>query len=204
MAQIYIIKNTVNEKVYIGKTEKCYIERFKQHCRDCKKERNEKRPLYNAMNKYGIEKFSVSLLCETDSPEKDEIRLIKEYDSYKNGYNATLGGDGKKYVNINIEQAINDYLKSVNNHIIVVAKKYGLHEDTFRTILKSKKISIRNPMECDKKAIMQINKHTGEIVNCYDCSENAGKTLGKINGSHINSCALGKRKTAYGYKWKFI
>ena len=59
MAYIYKIINDVNDKIYIGKTE-CSIEkRFKEHCKDAFKERNEKRPLYAAMKKYGIDHFHI-------------------------------------------------------------------------------------------------------------------------------------------------
>jgi hypothetical protein len=46
------------------------------------------------MNKYGIEHFHIELIEETDSPEEREIYWIEQYNSYHNGYNATLGGDG--------------------------------------------------------------------------------------------------------------
>lgn len=41
MAYIYQITNDINQKIYIGKTE-CSIEkRFKEHCWDAFRERNE-------------------------------------------------------------------------------------------------------------------------------------------------------------------
>ena len=54
MAFIYKITNQLNGKLYIGKTSLPSVEeRFKEHIRASKQERNEKRPLYDAMNKYG-------------------------------------------------------------------------------------------------------------------------------------------------------
>jgi len=51
------------------------------------------------MRKYGIEHFHIELIEETDNPEEREIYWIKQYNSYGSaGYNATLGGDGKKYI----------------------------------------------------------------------------------------------------------
>ena len=46
------------------------------------------------MRKYGIEHFHVSLLEETNNPEERECYWIEQLRSFKNGYNATLGGDG--------------------------------------------------------------------------------------------------------------
>lgn len=50
------------------------------------------------MKKYGIEHFHVELIEETDSPEEREQYWIKFYNSYGDGYNATMGGDSKKYI----------------------------------------------------------------------------------------------------------
>lgn len=95
MAYIYQIINDINNKIYIGKTEFSIDKRFKEHCSDAFKERNEKRPLYSAMRKYGIEHFHIELIEETDNPEEREKYWIEQKQSFKNGYNATLGGDGK-------------------------------------------------------------------------------------------------------------
>ena len=41
MAYIYVITNQLNGKQYVGKTLKNPTQRFKEHCRDSKKERCE-------------------------------------------------------------------------------------------------------------------------------------------------------------------
>ena len=107
MAYIYQIQNDINGKIYVGKTEFSIEKRFKEHCRDYKKEHCEKRPLYAAMRKYGIEHFHISLLEETDDPEEREKYWIEKLDSFKNGYNATTGGDGKKYIDFLAGIAVN-------------------------------------------------------------------------------------------------
>lgn len=97
MLCIYCIKNKINGKCYIGKTTKSIEERFKEHCLDSKRARYEIRPLYRAFNKYGIENFEISLLCEcnnVDELSQKEIYYINEYNTFHNGYNATKGGDG--------------------------------------------------------------------------------------------------------------
>lgn len=102
MGFIYKITNKINQKVYIGKTTKTVLSRWKEHCCDYKKPRNEKRPLYDAMCKYGLENFYVEEIeeCDDSCLEEREQFWIKTYNSYigfanSNGYNATLGGDGK-------------------------------------------------------------------------------------------------------------
>lgn len=66
--KIYIIKNDINNKVYIGKTLLPTIqERFKEHLKDAPRRNFEKRPLYRAINKYGAEHFYIELVEECDA-----------------------------------------------------------------------------------------------------------------------------------------
>ena len=78
MAYIYQITNKINNKIYIGKTEFSIEKRFKEHCRDAFRERNEKRPLYAAIRKYGVENFEISLIEETEHPEERETYWIEK------------------------------------------------------------------------------------------------------------------------------
>ena len=100
MAYIYKIWNDINNKVYIGKTNRSLKTRFHEHCRDSKKENRNNRPLYKAMNKYGVENFHIEELEETsrELSSKRECYWIGYYNSFHNGYNATKGGDGKPWV----------------------------------------------------------------------------------------------------------
>ena len=62
MGFIYKVTNDINEKVYIGQTAFSIEERFAEHCKDRFQEKSKHRPLYNAMNKYGVENFIVEEL----------------------------------------------------------------------------------------------------------------------------------------------
>ena len=78
---IYKITNDINDKVYIGKTLQSIEKRFNEHLKDSDRRRYEKRPLYNAMNKYGISHFSVSLVEEVpiEQLNEREIYWIQQY-----------------------------------------------------------------------------------------------------------------------------
>lgn len=67
------------------------------------------------MRKYGIENFHIELIEETDSPEEREAYWINKLDTYKNGYNATLGGDGKKYIDYELVLSTFKKLNSVKD-----------------------------------------------------------------------------------------
>ena len=67
---IYKITNTINQKSYIGKTINSIAERWKEHKKDSKRSYCKDRPLYRAMNKYGIENFTIEQVEEVDVKER--------------------------------------------------------------------------------------------------------------------------------------
>lgn len=208
MAYIYQIVNDINDKVYIGKTERTLEQRFKEHCKDAFREHYEKRPLYRAMQKYGIEHFHIELIEETDIPEEREIYWINQKETYQCGYNATLGGDGKHYVDY--DKIIALYKNFPNQK--QVANEMNIDVSTVRKVLKMNNITIaKNPPNC--KPVKQINKDNNvEIKQFYSCGEAArylidnGYSSAKVGTvtNKITECANNKRKSAYGYIWRFI
>lgn len=98
MQGIYIIKNTINNKVYIGQSVDIH-HRWLVHYSLGKKDANPKRlefnnQIHSAMRNLGRENFYIEILeeCEKELLNDREIFWIKYYDSYKNGYNGTEGG----------------------------------------------------------------------------------------------------------------
>ena len=203
MAYIYQITNKLNNKIYIGKTEFSIEKRFKEHCRDAFKDKNEKRPLYAAMRKYGIENFEFSLIEETNNPEEREKYWIEQKRSFKNGYNVTMGGDGVKYIDYDLVIATYKQLKS----IIDTAKQLNINEDSVSRILECNHI--------DKLSSSEVNlSKYGVLIAQYDLNMNliqifpsanaAAKALGKKGVSHIVDVCKKKRQTAYGFKWQYV
>lgn len=202
MAYIYQITNDINGKIYIGKTERSIQCRWQEHCRDYLKRDYENRPLYRAMNKYGIEHFHIEFIEETNNPKEREKYWIEQKRSFKNGYNATLGGDGSSYLDYDL--IIATYRNT--GSIVETANLCQCHEKTVSTILSSNNI--------DKKTSAEVNiEKNGKIIHQYDLqgqylksfssTHAAAKALGKKGVSHIADVCKGKRKSAYGYKWKY-
>ena len=209
MAYIYQIVNDINQKVYVGKTEFSIERRFKEHCKDAFRERNENRPLYRAMRKYGIEHFHVELLEETDNPNEREVYWIEQKRSFKYGYNATRGGDGKRYLDYDIIIETYKQLQSV----IEVARKLNIDYHQVSLILRTNGIQPKTPGQATKDKLgIPINQLTkeGEYIQTFS---SIGEAALSIKGddsrnlagmtSHISDVCKGRRKTAYGYKWEY-
>ena len=200
MAYIYQITNDINNKIYIGKTEFSIEKRWKEHQQDCQKEYLN-RPLYAAMRKYGIEHFHIELLEETDNPEEREIFWIEQKQSFKYGYNATKGGDGKKYIDYDVVVATYEVLQNVQETANKLNSKGG--------VIKS---STEINREKNSKAIKMFTTNN-EFIQAFSSLTEAAKFL--INNHyatsievrgvavHIRQCADGKRKTAYKFKWQW-
>lgn len=99
---IYKITCEVDGKIYIGKTTKSIEDRFKEHIDNSRKNSyRHKSYLYNAIRKYGPEKFSVDLIeecCDESSLNDRERFWIIELNSRDRdvGYNIHEGGKGGK------------------------------------------------------------------------------------------------------------
>ena len=212
MAYIYQIQNDVNGKLYVGKTEFSIEKRFKEHCNDAFKETSEKRPLYSAMRKYGIEHFHISLIEETDNPEERENYWIEYLGTFKNGYNATMGGDGKRYIDYDLVVKTYNEVQNRNK----TAKLLNISPDSVSNILTIKNIAILPFKEVNRIALSKkVGMYQkGDLIKVFSSLTDAGKflqlnqlTLDKKIGSiveHISQVCRNKRKSAYGYQWKFL
>lgn len=205
MGYIYCITNLINSKKYVGKTTSTIDERWQEHCRDCKKERCNKRPLYDAFNKYGIENFKIEELeyIEDNNQLSDkELYWINELQTYgHNGYNATKGGDGTLVYDHN--EIIELY--QLGYSVTQVSKKIGCDRTTILKVLKANGIKSRGSSK-----IVQQYDLAGNLVQEFDSTKEArdwliknGITTNKSANNCISDCCNGRRNNKmYGYIWK--
>lgn len=91
---VYKITNTVNGKVYIGKTIRTLQRRWQEHLRA-----SNDMPISRAIRKYGVDNFTIEVVvCAIsegvlDALEKQFISELRANDPAV-GYNVTEGGDG--------------------------------------------------------------------------------------------------------------
>lgn len=200
MGYIYKITNKLNGKIYIGKTNLFNpYDRFKEHKQDSKKARNKNRPLYRAFNKYGIENFEFTVIEESDNIEDREKYYINLYKSFSNvGYNATKGGDGKPYLNLDENKVIGIYetYKTFNR----TAMYFGVDSKTIKQIILNNKHEIYE--YSNKIKIVQLDLKFLDVIHVYESYSDANRSMNaKVTAKKIRSVIENKSKNAYGYHW---
>jgi group I intron endonuclease len=190
---IYKIINKINNKVYIGCTTKTIEKRYKSHLYRCFKKNYDSR-LYNSMRKYGIENFEIELLeeCDIDSIYEIEKIYIQKFDSYKNGLNSTLGGEGfLGYTHSKETRQIitKNLISNGNSHKNKTYKE--IYGEDFTKEIEKRKIGAKNSwsnMSVEKKQdrVSKISKSLIGVLagdkNPMKKQENAIKVTGANNG----------------------
>lgn len=80
------------------------------------------------------------------------------------------------------------------------------HEYNLNYGNRNKKLSELMPKVLHSKAVLQIDKNTGQIINEFSSCREAARQIGKRNASSsICDCCLQKkyRNSAYGYIWRY-
>lgn len=214
MPYIYQIKNDVNGHQYVGKTMTSVEKRFSDHCKESKRIRSKKRPQYDAMNKYGIEHFHISVLeeCEASVLEERERFWIEKLGTFKNGYNATTGGDGKPYLDYSL---IVETYRLVQNQKLT-AQMLDIDPGTVRKVLRmfsENIISSSEIMRKEKSKKVLMKSKDGKVEKVFPSLSAAASYLIENEMTnckrttiryHIAEVCNGKRKTAGGYFWSYL
>ena len=199
MAYIYCIKNNINNKCYVGKTLKSPAERFSEHLRDARKPTEENRPLYRAINKYGDDNFSLHVLeeCADKFASEREMWYIEQLETYAHGYNATVGGDGKQLF----------------DHDVIKTQLEAELNDCSIDLVKQVRVTNNIPLtKVRQQPSVAAYAKDGTEVGVFISAREAFRFLREIGitnsrgngGTHIADVCKGKRKEAYGFKWKYI
>lgn len=216
MGYIYKITNDINGKVYIGQTSISIEERFNEHIHDSKQydSNKEKRPLYDAINKYGIEHFYIEKVeeCPIDKLPEREIYWIAYYKGYEDGYNGTKGGEGRPlYNHEEIKKRLLEYPYPVE-----IAEEFNCSRSLIYQIAKINNIKVQNKSNIRmkneySKEVQQYSKNN-EYIQTFPSIADAARwcfenkkcvTLTSGVRGHISEVCNNKRKTAYGYIWHF-
>lgn len=188
MVGIYKITNTINNKSYIGQSVDIN-KRWNNHRSSCfnRKDHSYEYPLYRAIRKYGINNFTFEILeeCLVKELDKKEIYWINYFDSFENGYNQDIGGNGhfNKLNNVYLTSITKDLLDNVLS-LNQIAEKYnvsyemvtGINTGRYWTrdieypIRKSKMRDKYYCIDCGK----EISYGSTRCLDCYKKSHSVG------------------------------
>lgn len=224
-------------KSYIGQTtnEQARKRRFLQE-----NETYSGHKIANAKKKYGPENFVYEVLSDKTYNNKKEMindlnhlesYYIGLFDTYKNGYNMTYGGEGVRGLELS-----NESIEKIKKTML---SKYSEYNDGLRYKVRQKKekklktytkkglgmVGTKNPFygkhhsdetkmkisQNNGKEVVQIDKDTNCIISFFNSAHEASNSLGsqKGNSEILKVCRgyispSGKHfRTALGYKWKY-
>lgn len=178
MGVIYKITNSINYKIYIGKTINLQ-KRIAKYKRSLKKESSQN--IIKSMKKYGFENFMFEIIYECESLDElndKEKYFINSFNSMNEevGYNMTSGGDGgdtlskhinkemifkkrnEKYRGNNVFQYRHDLDEHVKEMIELNSSGWSVNDLSKKYKCSTKAIMSRLP---NYKKISSSNHHIG-------------------------------------------
>lgn len=194
--RIYIIKNTVNNKVYIGQTKDSLQKRFGKHLSSCEY------VIGKAIRKYGKDKFYIELLEEVDleNLNEREIFWINMFDSTNNkfGYNMSVGGSvTRKPRRFDAKEIID--LFNAGMTVVKIAKHIKTDVSNITNILKEN--NIKYGVELQKVSEMVelgvIEDYTNlmptmVVADKYNIRKGTVRRILNRNGIHIRNYSENK------------
>ena len=219
MYKIYMHKNKINGKVYIGQTCTSLEERFGKNGIRYKGSTY----FYNAIQKYGWDNFEHIILEDNiNDPytaNDKEIYYIRLYNSTDNhyGYNIQNGGNEQTKLSIPVYQySLDGKYLSCYNSMSEASRKNNISNGKISDCCNNKRKSAGGYQwslnkydnlgnySCDSssKPIYQYSL-SGCYIKKYEHLIDAVKEMNLNHGGHISSCCNGNRDTAYGFMWSY-
>lgn len=221
MGYLYMLKNKINGKIYVGQTIRPIKRRLEEHRSG---ESSKCRALYSAIKKYGWKNFEKDWYeCPDEDLNFDEELLIREMGTISpNGYNLREGGGSRGKHSDESKQkmrvaALGKTRSEETKQRCKEAKAGKNHPMYGKTRSKKSKqkqsVSVtgeRNHMygkigekHHNSKRIYQYELD-GTFIDSFASGKEAGRHF-KKDESNIKACARGSRrhKSAYGFKWSY-
>lgn len=213
---VYSIKSPSNKR-YIGITKRNPKNRYQEHVRHSLNRRLN-RKLYKAFRRYGKEFMELEILeviesdCEFDLMNKLhelEVAYIERYDSFYNGYNGTVGGEGT----VGMTGELNAFYGKKHDpetlrRLSELGRLRTHSEETKRKISESGK-GVLHTEKSKVKMKEYWTERKGKRVICLDdgevfdsitlCAEHYN-----VSRSDIRKVCEGKRITAHGKRFRFM
>lgn len=181
---IYKVTNVINGKIYIGQTIQKVKDRWYRHCSKSGISEAELNTHFKrAILKYGKENFIVETIeiCDSKELNEGEKFYISYYNSFKEGYNSTIGGqDGNKPFKTT-EKEDNQIISLYNYGFSLreIGKEFNVDKSTVKGVLIRHGIILRTTrtyklsQEERESIIEEVNKGISrkEIMSKYNISK---------------------------------
>ncbi|QKE56471.1 endonuclease [Bacillus phage YungSlug] len=172
MIGIYLIRNIVDNKVYVGRSKNIDA-RIKSHKRNLRKGTHKNTHLQNAWNKFGVESFEFSIICECSLDElvAKEGEYIGSYNSMDRdfGYNLNKETSGGLVVSDETRKKLSERTKGRK-----------VSEETRRKIGESNRKA-----NSGKKMSEETKRKISEALKGKKHSEEAKKNMSKAQKGRV-------------------
>lgn len=207
-------------RIYIGLTKQGLEKRKSDHFSEAKTSKSN-RKFHNAISKYGesLKWEIIKIGLSKNLAQLYEMYYIKKYNSYKKGYNSTLGGElnlGIKRTQEQIDhlsKKTSDYFKNNPEARKNLSDKHKkLHNDPsfkkkhsqrLKRVHGTKEARLQNAKNRGGKPFNVYNLITKEFVKTYEIITDANLELGLPNGK-VSWCLSGKRNHCKTYIFKYL
>lgn len=205
---IYKATSATTGKVYIGQTTQTLQERINQHNSHAYGHQYNYH-FHNAIRKYGAEDFNYEIIedniTSSDILNEREKYWIAYYDSYYNGYNSTMGGDGS--VRRDDELIAKLFRDGYTTQEIceITGHHRGTIYKSYRAMALTEENNRRKAEKTRQRCSRAVEQYTidGELIRVWPSATECGKILG--NQSLISAICRQEENmlSAYGYLFKY-
>lgn len=209
---IYIIRNLVNCKVYIGKA-KCIYKRINNHCSSLnrKDKKHENDHFINSWHKYGKDSFAYTVLeylpLIDELIAQKEIEYIDKYESlnpekgYNKRYDSSTGLIVSEETRKKLSVAQNKRFENPEER-----KKMGIQSSKFwkENPEKLQQMADKVSEKTRKYKIGKFDYNTLELLETFDCRKELQLKNPTYYTQAILGCCSGTKKSYKGFKWKYI
>ena len=196
LSYIYKITNTVNNKKYIGFTSRKPQQRWMEHVSRSRYDKKYSSAIHSTLRKYGVDTFTFEVIYV--SWDRDycvkiiEPLLIKEYDTYNNGYNLSSGGElievnaivgakiSKSKMGHSVSKQTRDKLSEFNRRTYLIKFPSGSEQiiDNLKEFCKQNNISYTY-------ALKVANKKRKHITGCKGINITKMDTHNRVQGGSL-------------------
>lgn len=209
---IYLIRNLINGKVYIGKA-KCIYKRIKQHVTSLNKKvrSHENDHLINSWYKYGRNSFEYVvleyLLLNENLISEREIFYIDKYKSlnpkkgYNKRYDSSTGLIVSEETRLKLKNSQIERFKNVKER-----EKIGLKSKEFwkNNPDKLKLMSEKVANKIRKYKIGKFDYNSEELIEVFKTRKEIEIKYPEFYIQAILGCCQGTKNSYKGFKWKYI